>query len=501
MEDGRQPSLENAQAAVDQASEAARQDPCRPVYHAICPANWMNDPNGPIAINDEIHVFYQHHPFKADPGPMYWGHMKSTDMVHWTHLPIAFGPSWALGENGCWSGCCIKGPDGNPCVLYTSVGPDRPALTDSEQWLVIGSEDMASWEKLPGNPVMTHVLHEEVRIEDWRDPCAWREGDIYYCVLGGHIVDEETTPRNNPSAFLYQSPDLVHWTFLGPMYSRFNSKIDADRDENVNLGINWECPLFFHLDGRHVLEVSVNGTAYAIGDFDGLHFIAGRWHALDNSSTFYAPNTFLDNNGRRIIIGWILARGNGTWNGCFSLPRVLHARPDETLELRPIPELEHLRDVFVHREAISLPPNASEPLIKGEEATAILETRAMECHFKIAATMQDDGTAVLPEFDLQVYKLAGKYDILGCFGYDSEESLIFVGHKSGPFKLEANEQGIDAHLFIDRKVIEIFINNRWTLTNVIDINPDTPITLIISSLDDPVEIDEIDCWSLKSIEM
>jgi sucrose-6-phosphate hydrolase SacC (GH32 family) len=493
-------SLEDAQIAVDKASELARQDPCRPIYHAICPANWMNDPNGPIAINNENHVFYQHHPFNANGGHMYWGHMKSADLVHWENLPIAFGPSYEQGEDGCWSGCCIVGPDGKPRALYTSVGPDRHPLTDSEQWLVIGSKDMLSWEKSPDNPVMTPALHEGMRIEDWRDPCAWRDGDMYYCVLGGHLVDDEATPRNNPSAFLYESPDLVHWGFHGPMYSRFKDKIDADRDSNVNLGTNWECPLFFPLDGRHVLEVSVNGTAYSVGTFDGRYFTAGRWHALDNSGTFYAPNTFLDTQGRRIIIGWVLARGNGSWNGCFSLPRIVNVT-DETLLIRPIPELAILRDVHVHGDSISLSPNASEPLIKGDDATTILETRAMECHFRIAATMQDDGTTVVPQFDLQLYNLAGKYDVLGCFGYDTEESLIFVGHKSGPFKLEAGEQGIDVRLYIDRRVIEIFINDRWTLTNDIDIKPDTPMTLLLSSLDDPVMIDDVDCWSMQSINM
>lgn len=499
MEDGPQPSLEDAQTAVDQASEVARQDPCRPIYHAICPANWMNDPNGPIAINDEIHIFYQHNPFKADPGPMYWGHMKSTDLVHWEHLPIAFGPSWERGENGCWSGCCIKDPDGKPHVLYTSVGPDHPALTDSEQWLV-NSEDMVRWEKSPDNPVMIHALHEGMRIEDWRDPYAWRNGDMYYCVLGGHLV-EETTPRNNPSVFLYKSPDLVHWYFLGLVYSRFHDKIDADKDENVNLGTNWECPLLFPLDGRHVLEVSVNGTAYAIGDFDGLCFTPGRWHALDNSNTFYAPNTFLDNNRRRIIIGWVLTRGNGTWNGCFSLPRVVHVRPDETLEMRPIPELSSLRDIHIHRNTISLSPNSSEPLITGKDASAIMETRALECQFYITCVMQNDGTASIPPFDIQVYKFAEKYDIVGCFGYEPEDSLLFLGPKSAPFKLEAGEQEIDVHIFIDRKVVEIFVNDRWALTHALDIAPDTPVTFLVSSLDVPVEINVIDCWSLKPIDM
>jgi len=129
---------------------------------------------------------------------MYWGHMKSKDLVHWIHLPIAFGPSWEKGENGCWSGSCIAGPGGLPHAMYTSIGKDRPALDKSEQWLVVGSKDMGRWEKSPANPVMTHALHGKLRIEDWRDPFAWCSGDTYYCVAGGNIVQEgspSTTDR------------------------------------------------------------------------------------------------------------------------------------------------------------------------------------------------------------------------------------------------------------------------------------------------------------------
>ncbi len=37
-------------------------DPHRPRYHFLPPANWMNDPNGLIHWRGVYHMFYQYYP-------------------------------------------------------------------------------------------------------------------------------------------------------------------------------------------------------------------------------------------------------------------------------------------------------------------------------------------------------------------------------------------------------------------------------------------------------
>lgn len=42
--------------------EAVTADDQRPVFHALPPSMWINDPNGPIYINGTHHLFFQYNP-------------------------------------------------------------------------------------------------------------------------------------------------------------------------------------------------------------------------------------------------------------------------------------------------------------------------------------------------------------------------------------------------------------------------------------------------------
>lgn len=67
--------------------------------------------------------FYQHVPNSSDwQWGLVWGHAKSTDLVHWEHLPVALEPTPnSLDQDGCFSGCATVDVDGRPALLYTGV--------------------------------------------------------------------------------------------------------------------------------------------------------------------------------------------------------------------------------------------------------------------------------------------------------------------------------------------------------------------------------------------
>src|ERR1700733_13010068 len=168
-------SIGRASAAIQAAVPRTEADPAHPIFHITSPAQWMNDPNGPIFYKGYYHIFYQLHPFSDGDGPKYWGHVRSRDMAKWEELPIALCPSTELGEAGVWSGCCTINCLGEPMIFYTSVAPGKSPQTHSEQWAAIGDDDLITWRKLSSNPVLSEELNHGGKIYDWRDPFIFHE--------------------------------------------------------------------------------------------------------------------------------------------------------------------------------------------------------------------------------------------------------------------------------------------------------------------------------------
>ena len=126
-----------------------------------------------------------------------------------------------------------------------------------------------------------------------------------------------------------------------------------------NVGSMWECPDFFGLDGKHVLICSPqdmeakgyefhsgNNSVYYLGNYDkeSMTFSNTGPFALDYGLDFYAPQTTLMPDGRRIMVAWmqswdsIFAPASHKWHGIMTFPRELDIE-DNRLIQRPAREL------------------------------------------------------------------------------------------------------------------------------------------------------------------
>jgi beta-fructofuranosidase len=434
----------------------------------------MNDANGPIFYKGYYHLFYQHNPYGEVWGHMHWGHARSKDLVHWQHLPIALAPSLSLGEEHCFSGCCVV-HRGVPSILYTSIGPRKDPHTGGEQWLATSragprNGELLTWDKDPRNPVLTAAVHGGLKVLDWRDPFAWKEGEDWFLVLGGHPVGRPG------SAFLYRSPDLVRWKFLGVL---FEGKED-----------NWECVNFFQLGPKWVLVYSPESPAhrqhgpvrYYTGTFGKDYRFRPEFHGtIDPSSTFYAPNSLEDGKGRRILWGWAQIKGDG-WNGMLTLPRVLTLRPDGRLDMAPAPELEVLRGNHRRLGPLTLTPAAANLLkdVRGDclelrLACAPGAARSVGLRVRCSA----DGT--------------GGTEVL----FDRDRKQLAAGKARGSFDLLPGEEGLELRVFLDRSVLEVYANGRECLTVPVGARGKDRVGLELFCRGGDLKVRRLDVWEMR----
>lgn len=338
-------------------------DPHRPRYHFLPPANWLNDPNGLIHWKGQYHLFYQYNPNGPFWSTIHWGQAASKDLVHWMRLPIALAPTpGSADEGGCWSGCAVDN-HGIPTLIYTGNRGEEelPCIATSP-------DDLLTWEKYAGNPVIPGPPRD-LEVVGFRDPCVWQEGDKWYQLIGSGIQDVGGT------VLLYTSPDLIHWEYVHPLYTG-----DKNRTDPVWTGSMWECPQLFPLGEKHVLLVSVseNGRAYYAAYFVGMYvnhtFLPETQRIIDFGGHFYAPQTLHDDQGRRIMWGWlgegrsIAEQQAAGWAGVMSLPRLLSLRPDGLLAIAPVPEVAVLRGTHYGYTEMTLTPTSAHvlPEVQGD---------------------------------------------------------------------------------------------------------------------------------------
>lgn len=277
-------------------------------YHFEPKKGWMNDPNGLVWFKGYYHAFFQHNPYAAHWDKMHWGHAISTDLIHWQELEIALFPDQPYEDKGgCYSGNAIV-KDGVLYLFYTSVSE---ALGQTQS--VATSTDGVHFTKYEGNPVIAHWPEEGS--PEFRDPMVLANPQ------GGYSMVIGTDHNGHGRVLHYRSSDLLHWDFSSVLF------------ESEDYHATIECPSLFAIDDQYVLmyscmDYNTHSTRFVVGDFDGEVFTPIRTCTPEVGPQFYAPQSFLAPDGRRILIGWFYdwkrqVPEGATWAGALSIPREL----------------------------------------------------------------------------------------------------------------------------------------------------------------------------------
>jgi beta-fructofuranosidase len=466
-------------------------DPLRPQFHFLPPANWMNDPNGPIFWKGYYHLFYQHNPSGAYWGDMHWGHARSKDMVHWEHLPMALAPTpEGPDKDGCFSGSAfIKGA--TPTLVYTGVSPEVQCLATSD-------DQMITWRKFGGNPVISSPP-ADLHVTGFRDPTIWREPDSWLMTVGSGFKNQ------GGAVLVYSSKDLTHWDYLrtlfaGPPFEKYDAA-NSDRYDFVAAGDMWECPDFFPLGQKHCLLVSTQGRVhYFMGSYSARSFQRESSGLVDGSDLYYAAKSFVDSQGRRILWGWIrearndAAQRRAGWAGVMSLPRVLSIDTEGALCTEPLPELAILRGKHYRMAGRELASFLSVSEVKGDSLEIDLEMDAGDAKVVGIAFRRSPDTA---EETTVAYDATSQSVVLDT-GRSSERPEANRGIYRGPLKLRPTEL-LRFTVFIDCSVVEIFANGRTCLTGRIYPMRRDSLGLGIFAKGGRAKVKSIDAFEIKAI--
>ena len=326
----------------------------QPAFHVTGGIGWINDPNGFAPYKGEYHLFFQYYPYDTKWGPMHWGHVKTRDFIRWERLPVALAPDMDYDRDGCFSGSSLELPDGRQLLMYTGVRNIRlrNGKIESFQTQCLAVGDGVDYEKLSINPAIdASFLPEDGSVHDFRDPKIWRDGDRFWAVIGNRCGDGSGT------ILLFESEDAFQWRYVSVLSACHNQ-----------YGRMWECPDFFPLDGKDVLLVSSqemaaiglefhpgNANVCLIGRYDrkAHHLNRESVQAIDYGLDFYAPQTLLTEDGRRVMIAWMQNWETSTskleelrFMGQMTLPRELSIR-DGRLCQNPVRELDSCRGVLI----------------------------------------------------------------------------------------------------------------------------------------------------------
>ena len=320
-------------------------DPYRQQFHLQPPVGWLNDPNGLCVYGGQYHAFFQYGPFDVTGGVKHWGHAVSKDLLHWEPLPVMLYPDEPFDCHGVYSGSALI--EGTEMYLYYTGNVKHPGdfdyikqgrghnvcLSVSHDGKTVASKQCLLYNKDYPAGLTCHV----------RDPKVFAYEGKYYMVLGARTLEDKG------EVLVLESTDKLHWNHINTLTTP------------ETFGYMWECPDLFCLDGQWYLAVSPQGiqcqNIYGCGYFAvygdwRAHCTLGEFHEADFGFDYYAPQSFVDENGRRIQIGWMgmpdADYGNAPtvahgWQHCFTVPRLLTKGENGTLLQTPVPELDARR--------------------------------------------------------------------------------------------------------------------------------------------------------------
>jgi beta-fructofuranosidase len=266
----------------------------------------------------------------------------------------------------------------------------------------------------------------------------------------------------------------------------------------------WECPDLFPLGDDHVLIISpvpLGKALYSVGNLREHRFEPGQWRSVDDGGYFYAPQSFTDDAGRRIMFGWVregraesVQRAAG-WAGVMSLPRIVLPAENDVAGVEPARELRSLRGRQFRIDSTVVSPTT--PVSLDAEGDAL----------EILAEFDPGNTS---PFGLEVRRSADGSEHTA-IAFDPRGNTLWIDreHSSSNTTVDREPHGthldlgtgenLRLHIFLDRSIIEVYANSRASLTSRIYPARDDSLGLSLFAREQPMQLTGLDVWEMGSI--
>lgn len=479
-------------------------DHLRPVFHAMPPANWTNEPHGLVSFNNQYHMFYQRTPNGPFKTQMHWGHLVSSDFVNWKNVHDALYPSLESGKTsgfdmkGIWSGDVVS-ENGTAYAFYTSVnhsGSFNPGIS----YATSSTPDLSVWDK--GGPVI-----DSDKADDFRDPAVWKDTDGWHMIIGAKV-------NGKGGLVHYTSTNLVTWTYNPTFSSVPYSQMD------INSEI-WEMPVFEKLkDNKYILLVNPIGGS--VGKYDAAKptravYWIGTWangkftpdynvpKNLDLVRGHLSPTVVRNASGNLTGIGIVDERRNSQaqlaagWAHTFGIARDWYLLPDnKTLGQRPNSDTQKLHVEGTYQKIQNISTSSSVAAgVQGNALDLTLNFGATSAStvygFELFANT--DGS----EYTRIYYDAVGKRIVLDkthstLSTTDEEKVQLISAYDEAAFGKPKKFQ-----VFIDHSVVDVFINDAAAFSFRAYPSKSSSNGVNIYSNGGIVSVDSIEAWKMKNI--
>ena len=312
--------------------------------HIEPPCGWMNDPNGLCFYDGLYHVYFQYSPdTPCGESTRRWGHYVSSDLLSWKYKGVVLTADIPEDRDGVFSGSAVTFPDHIEFFYTGNVLEDGSFdyILEGRGANVIFASSSDGSKMSPKQILLRNTDYPDFCSCHVRDPKVSYENGLYKMVLGARSISDQGL------VLLYEGPSVDKLEYKGSL-------------SVPDMGYMWECPDMFELDGFRYLAVCPQGTERGECRFQnifhsGYFTINGNtlseFEEFDYGFDFYAPQTFVAPDGRRLLIGWMGigddSYSNPTvelgWQHCLTLPRELSVAPDGKLLQNPVRELNVLK--------------------------------------------------------------------------------------------------------------------------------------------------------------